>query len=261
MKHGMKARSAILFCWLILNSAFPTDKAMGADTPCRYEQPKLLAGTIYEAKSDKKHVLYKFKRTVSRSGNTVTVVREFIYPDGKIAARERAVYEGDNLMSFELEELQINARGTAKLQRDPKADGKISFEYATDNNTKKTANTESLRPDILVNDMIAPFLVAHWNDLMKGEDVKCRYVAAARAETVGFKFVKQSESTRDGKPVVVIKMSPSSFIISALVDPLFFTMETNGEHRVLQYDGRITPKLKDGNKWKDLDAVTVFDWN
>jgi hypothetical protein len=30
---------------------------------------------------------------------------------------------------------------------------------------------------------------------------------------------------------------------------------------VLQYDGRTTPKLKDGSKWKDLDAATVFDWD
>jgi hypothetical protein len=30
---------------------------------------------------------------------------------------------------------------------------------------------------------------------------------------------------------------------------------------VLQYVGRTTPKLKEGNKWKELDALTVFDWD
>ena len=109
--------------------------------------------------------------------------------------------------------------------------------------------------------MLAPFLASHWNDLIQGKEVKCRYVAAARAETVGFKFTKHTEATVRGTPAVVIKMSPSSFVIAALVEPLYFTMEKGGEHRVLQYDGRTTPKLKDGNKWKDLDAVTVFDWN
>lgn len=255
----MKAFPAVLVVWLVFNAAFAPNKALGDETPCRYEPPQLLTGTIYEANSDKKLVLYKFKRTVTRSGNTVKAVREYSYPDGKPAALEQVVYEGDNLVSYQLDELQINARGTATLQRDPKGEGKISFEYTTDNG-KKTVNTESLRPDTLVNDMIAPFLAAHWNELMEGKVVKCRYIAAARAETVGFKFVKQAESTRDGKPVVVIKMSASSFIIAALVDPLFFTMEKEGEHHVLQYDGRTTPKLKDGDKWKDLDAVTVFDW-
>jgi hypothetical protein len=260
MKQGMKAFLCVPLVWFALNMTLPSNKAFGDESPCRYESPKLLTATIYEANSEKKRVQYKFRRTATRTNNTVTAVREFTDPDGKIAARERAVYEGDNLVSYELEELQINARGTAKLQHNSKGDGKIFFEYTTGNN-KKTVDTESLRPDTLVNDMIGPFLAAHWDDLMNGEDVKCRYIAAARAETVGFKFAKYSDSMRDGKPVVVIKMSASSFIIATLVDPLYFTMEKDGKHRVLQYDGRTTPKLKDGNKWKDLDAVTVFDWN
>jgi hypothetical protein len=265
MKHRMKPLPCILTAWLVLGAAFPTVKAAGSESPSRYEQPKLMTGTIYEANSDRKVVLYKFKRTVTRSGPAVNVVREFIYPDGKIAARESAVYEGDSLVSYDLEELQINARGTVKVLRDPKNDsnGKIFFEYvnSSDASAKKKANTESLRPNTLINDTIAQFLAAHWDDLMKGETVKCRYIAATRAETVGFKFVKQSESSWEGKPVVIIKMSASSVIIAALVDPLYFTMEKNGEHRVLQYVGRTTPKIKDGNKWKDLDAVTVFDWD
>ena len=261
----MRPLSAILIVWSITAAAFTAERTKVGESSSQYEQPKLLSGTIYEKNSDRKAVLYKFKRTVSRSGPALNVVREFTYPDGKVAARERAVYAGDQLVSCELEELQISARGTAKVLRDPKgkARGEISFEYVTDPNSsgKTKLNTELLRPDTLVNDMIAPFLLAHWGDLMKGEVVKCRYLALARAETVGFSFVKQSESIWQGKPAVIIKMSATSFIIAALVDPMFFTMEKDGEHRVLQYDGRTTPKIKDGNKWKDLDAVTVFDLN
>jgi hypothetical protein len=257
----VKPLSAILIVWSIIATAFSAERMKVGETSSKYEQPKLLSATIYEKNSDRKAVLYKFKRTVTRSSPTLNVVREFTYPDGKVAARESAVYEGDNLVSYELEELQINARGTVKVSRNLKSEPTIAFKYVSDNNTKTKVGTGSLRPDTLIGDMIAPFLVAHWNDLMKGKEVKCRYVAAARAETVGFKFAKHAESTAQGKPVVIVKMSPSSFIIAALVDPLFFTMEKDGEHRVLQYDGRTTPKIKDGNKWKDLDAVTVFDWD
>ena len=112
MKHGMKPFPCIFIVWFVLGAAFPSAKAAGGDTASRYEQPKLLTGTIYEANSDRKVVLYKFKRTVTRSGGTVNVVREFIYPDGRIAARERAVYEGDNLVSYDLEELQMDLRGS-----------------------------------------------------------------------------------------------------------------------------------------------------
>src|SRR5882672_8206460 len=87
MKHRMKAFSRVFTVWLVLSAAFPTDKAAGGEAPSQYEQPKLLTGTIYEAKSNHKRVLYKFKRTTTRSGSTLKVLREFIYPDGKVAAR------------------------------------------------------------------------------------------------------------------------------------------------------------------------------
>ncbi len=242
---------------LLSNAGWSSEK------PLRYEKPALWTGTVYAGKGGSRQVLYKFKRTATRSGNSVKAVREYTYPDGRPAARELTVYEGNNLVSYELEELQINARGIARIQSSTNNPDRISFTYVSDLKTphKAKQNTEKLQPDTVVNDMLAPFLAAHWSELMRGEEVKCRYIAVTRAETVGFKFTKHAESTRDGKPVVIIKMSPTSLIIAALVDPLYFTMEKDGDHRVLQYDGRTTPKLQDRTKWKDLDAVTVFESN
>jgi len=255
----------ILIAWIALHLLSPAGVAADGETPFRYEPPRRLNGTLYEMGSNQKHVLFKFARTATRTGSTVNVLREFRYPDDRVAARERVVYDGDNLVSYELDELQIDARGIVKVRRDPKdaTKGTISFEYFSDTRSgaKPKVNTETLRPDTLVGDMIAPFLEAHWDDLVKGDVVRCRYVAAARAETVGFKFVKQSESTWQGKPVVVVRMVPSSFVIAMLVDPIFFTMEKDAPHHVLQYDGRTTPRIRVGNEWKDLDATTMFDWN
>jgi len=55
-------------------------------------------------------------------------------------------------------------------------------------------------------------------------------------------------------------MEPTSPIIARLIDPVIFTVEKDGPHRVLQYVGRVTPKTKAGTKWADLDATFVFDW-
>jgi hypothetical protein len=260
----MKAFSRILAVGAILGAAFPADKAAGGETSSRYEQPKMRSATIYEVNSNKKRILYKFTRTVTQSGPAVKVLREFTDPDGKLAARERIIYDGDNLVSYEIDELQINSYGAVKFSRDQKNPEKrqIAFDYVseTKSSNKTNSNTESLRPDTLVGDMTGRFIVTHWDELMKGKAIKCRLIVPSRTETVGFTFEKRSESTWEGKPVVVIKFSPTSFVIAALVDPLFFTMEKDGEHRLLQCDGRTTPKIKDRNKWKDLDAITVFDW-
>ena len=223
----------------------------------KFEEPRFLTAEIYRA--DHKELQFRFTRQSTRSGSTVNVLREYTYPNGKVAVRERIVYEGDDLVSFTLDELQAGGSGSVKITGKPPA-GNISFKYIKEPGAKEKSRTEELRPDTILGDMLAPFLVSHWDRLMKGESVKCRYIAVSRRETVGFTFLKTSESTSDGKPAVVIKMEPTNPIISALVDPLFFTMEKGGQHHMLEYTGRTTPKIRDGKNWKDLDAVTVFDW-
>ena len=230
----------------------------------KYEEPKLLLATVYAKDSDQQQVLFKFKRVATRSGSTLNVLREYTYPDGKPAARERVVYEGDDLVSYALDELQVGAAGSVKVRRDPgiPARSALLFEYTKDlaSGSKPKTSTEALRNETLTGDIVAAFLVSHWGELSKGEKVKCRYVVVPRRETVGFTFVKESETTLQGQAVVIIKMEPTSLIIKRLVDPVFFTVEKDGQHRVLQYVGRVTPKAKAGSKWDDLDATFVFEW-
>jgi hypothetical protein len=230
--------------------------ARAADSEIDYLQPALLTGTIYSDAS-LKQVLFTFRRTAINSGSTVRVMREFNLPDGTAVARENVVYEGGQLKSLSLEELQSGAKGNALVESG--AGGRnLNFNY-TQGGTKKSGS-EKLVNDTLVNDMVGPFIVSHWDALARGATVRCRFVAVSRAETVGFKLFKESETTWRGKSVLIVKMEPSSLIIAQLVAPLHFFIEEDGAHRVLQYIGRTTPSVLKNGKWEDLDAVTVFNW-
>lgn len=230
--------------------------------PVDYEEPTLLTGTIYDSSSNPPRVLFKFRRAATRSSPTVRVLREYYDPQGILAARERVVYEAGQLVSYQLEEPQAGAHGLAVIHPNPKAPGgrQIEFTYSPTLGNKPKRRSETLRQDTLVNDMIPAFITAHWVALMHGAAVKCRFIALARAETVGFRFVKDSEATWHGKPVVRLRMEPTSVFIASLVKPILFTVERDGNHRILQYIGRTTPRVKSGNTWQDLDALTVFDW-
>jgi hypothetical protein len=227
-----------------------------------YFAPPSLAGTIYAEDSELKQVLFTFRRTATRSNSTIQVTREYLSPEGKVAARELVTYQGDRLVRCELEVLQTGARAKAEVRPDPSGRGEaqIQFEYAKARDAKPKTDHEELKVNTLCGDMIATFIAAHWDKLMAGSAVPFRFVALERAETVGFKLVKVGETTRGGKAAVRIKMEPTSLIIAALVKPLYFTFEQSGEHRILEYAGRTTPKLNKDGKWKDLDAVTVYDW-
>ena len=228
-----------------------------AEPEIDYLEPKVLAGTIY-SDSSLKHILFTFHRTATKSGSIVRVLREFNLPDGTIAARERVVYESGELKSFSLDEMQSGEKGSVVVQSTPGGEIKLNFDYSQDG--RKKTGSEKLVPNILISDMVGPFVISHWDALENGATVKCRLVALSRAETVGFKFFKEAESTWHGKPVVIVKLEPSSIIIARLVAPLHFIVEKESPHHVLQYTGRTTPRILKNGKWEDLDATTVFDW-
>jgi hypothetical protein len=221
------------------------------------EEPVLLTGTIYETSSGTNKVLFTFRRTAVRSNDLVHVVRDFLYPNGSVAARETVVFARGELVSFQLDEKQTGARGSSSVTTDAKR--KLLFGWAAAGAKRKT-DSEVLQTDTLVGDMIPNFIVAHWNELARGEAVNFRYIASSRLETVGFKLVKESEITWRGKAALRLRMEPSSVVIRQIVDPLFFIVEKAGAHRVLEYIGRTTPKQREGAKWKDLDARTIYDW-
>jgi len=245
---------ASLFALFI--SLFFIPSLRGADPAIDYLEPKILTGTIY-ADASLKQVLFTFRRTATNSGSTIHVVREFNLPNGTVAAREQVVYEGNQLKSFMLEELQTGAKGAVTVQS-AGGEPKMNFQY-TEGSTKKSGNEKFLN-EVLISDMVGPYIAAHWDALAKGSTVKCRLVSVSRAETVGFKFFKEPDTTWKGKTVSVITLQPSSVIIARLVDPLHFFVEKEAPHRVYQYTGRTTPSIRKNGKWDELDAVTVFDW-
>jgi hypothetical protein len=242
---------------LLLAAGFSFDNSVrAADPGINYLEPKVLTGTIYSDAS-LKHVLFTFRRAATNSGSVIRVLREFNLPDGTLAARERVVYEGGQLKSFSLEELQSGAKGSAVVQS-ISGEKKLNFNY-TEGTTRKTGS-EKFLPEILTSDMVGPYIASHWDALVNGATVKCRLVSVSRAETVGFKFFRESETMWHGKPVLILELEPSSFIIARLVAPLHFVVEKESPHRVLLYTGRTTPSILKNGNWEDLDATTVFNW-
>lgn len=228
-----------------------------------FSEPAVLTATIYAKTAEAKDILFKFRRTASVSNDTVRVLREFTRPDGTLAARERVVYVAGKLVSCHLEEPALGAHGGATIQPNPKNPREqiISFEYVLPKGGGTKKGSETLQNDTLNNDMIGNFIAVHWADLLRGAAVKFRFTALAKVETIGFTLTKESETIWRGKPAVIIKMEATSWIVAQFVDPLRFTADKTGAHRVLQYWGRTTPSVQKGGKWDDLDALTVFDWN
>ena len=225
-----------------------------------YFEPKLLTGSIYDKEGGR--LLFTFRRTATRTGDAIRVAREFRNPDGSLVAQERVLYERGRLVRFELGELQIGANGRAVVEPLPDKQRRIDFQYTKGSGqvAKPKRKVETVREEALTSDSLPVFLADHWEELKGGAVVKFRYLVVPRLETIGFKFSRESTTEFHGKKVVRIKMEPTSWVIAKIVDPLMFTVESEPPHRVLQYWGRTTPKIRNGQSWRDLDALSVFNW-
>ena len=225
-----------------------------------YLPPKLLTGSIYDKQGGR--LLFTFRRTATQTGDVVFVLREFQNPDGSLAALERVRYERGRLVRFELDERQIGATGNALVEPLSGQRQRIQFQYATRSTPAGRPKRESelVRDQILISDMLPGFMTNHWDELVRGETVKFRYIVVPRLETIAFKLKRESTGELHRKKVVRIKMEPASRLLAQFVDPLVFTSEADPPHRILQYWGRTTPKIRSGQSWNDLDALTVFNW-
>ena len=259
--HWLACSSLVICCWFCATAVVAAEPT-GAEPELKYEEPRSLTGAIYERGPDRSKLLFRFKRQATRSGSNLKVVRDYTYPDGKLAVQEMVVYQGDNLVSLTLREVQIGAEGGARIRRStsPNSEGTIQFDYVKSPGSARKERSEALRNNTLIGDMIGPFLADHWAALMRGEKLRTRYIAVPRMETAGFTFVKDAATDPKNPRAVLIKMEPTSRIIAAIVDPLFFSLEKAPPHRILEYNGRTSPKLNIRGKWEDLDAITVFGW-
>jgi hypothetical protein len=226
-----------------------------------YVSPKLLTGSIHDKPGGR--VLFTFRRTATQTGDVVSALREFYNPDGSLAALERVRYERGRLVRFELDERQIGATGNALVELLPNQRQRLQFQYATRSTRadRPKRESETVREQVLINDMFPGFMTDHWDELARGETMQFRYIVVPRLETIAFKLKRESAGELRGKKVVRIKMAPSSRLIAQFLDPLVFTVEADPPHRILQYWGRTTPKIRSGKSWNDLDALTVFNWD
>jgi hypothetical protein len=212
-----------------------------------YQLPDISKGEIRDRAERK--LLFKYERAVTKTPDGSTVKRTFSDPQGEVVAVETCFYKGDKLVRMEIDQKQIKGKGFFEVVGD-----KVNFQW--EQNEKKKSDSEKLESNMISTDEVVPFLHKNWKAIMSGETVNIRFPVIDRAETVGFKFFKDSES----EGTVTIKMKPSSIVIAALVNPLLFRFEKGGESRLLEVNGRVTPKIKEGEKWKDLDALFVLNY-
>ena len=207
---------------------------------------------IYELNSGRKNLLYKGASTLTEKDGVSESKTIFTDPAGAVVVEEIGVFKGSTLIRYDIKQKQMNVDGTVSINGDV-----VNFKK-TEGGKDETAD-EKFKSAVVIAPTFSAYVKDNWAELLKGKTVSFRFASWERMETVGFDIKKSSETTIDGKPAVVVKMSASSFIIAAIVNPMYFTYSADG-NALLEMKGRVPPKKKVDAKWKDLDAEVVYHW-
>lgn len=205
--------------------------------------------TIYEKNSNKTKKLYTIENTAKENGEITEMTTVTKDANGEVVITEKGQVKGAELLSYEIEQKQLGETGRIQVQ-----DSKINFSWQKGD--KKKQDDEKLEKNFAGALSFVRFVQKNWGDLSKDQTIDIRYGVWDRLETVGFTLKKVSEDKTAG--TAKIQMKPTSFAISLLVDPIYFTFTQDGS-KLLELVGRVAPKIKVGSSWKDLDAEVIYE--
>jgi hypothetical protein len=218
--------------------------------------PSFLA-KIYDQDSNKQKLLFTYQHVSEQKADSRVVTNTYKDNDGKVAAIETVEFtkEGDRekVRNYKMSQKQLGTEGAVEIK-----DSHAHFSFSKNGSTKTAEETVS--EDFVVGPSVIAFLQRNWEKIVKGEQVKVRFAVLDRRETVGFEYFKDREVMLGQQKAFVIKMKPSSFLIAALVKPLYFFMTPDGQ-TLLELHGRTQVKQNIDGSFHDLDGVTVYDYS
>lgn len=213
-------------------------------------RPSQFTADVYDLKG--KEVKFKFEHKLEANGDLMIAHNRYLSATGEELITERTEVKNDKLISYQQTQKQTGGDGIIKIAGD-----KVIFTYKKEGAEK--TDEEKLTNNFVTSPTLMEYMMKNFASLKKGDVHKIRFGVIDRRETIGFELRKDSEITFNGAKAVVIRMKPSSFVIAALVDPLYFTFDEQGT-RGLELRGRLPVKVKDGNSWADFDGRMVYKY-
>ena len=205
----------------------------------------------YEQNTNKAKKLFDYVSTTTEKDGLSEIVLAYKDLQGQAVYEENAVIKGSDFVKTSIFQKQTGESAAVEVK-----DGKIIFTKTSADGKTKT-ETEKLGKTMVMSINFKRFVHDHWKEILDGKDVDFRYGVWDRMETVGFEIFKDKDTSINGEKGVIVKMKPSSFVIAALVKPIFFTYNADGT-KLFELNGRVPAKLKSGDKWKDLDCEVVY---
>lgn len=229
---------------LVLLSVANVSNATGTSTPSGKT-----GGHIYDLITGKNLFTIEAEVKPEKEGATIFSSRYFD-ADSNEAMTEEAYFYQTRLQRYKVKQSQLNEIYELNV-----SGKKLTFTVQKNGETR--TKTKAAPENLVVGPSFVPFFQAHWKELTERKKVIADLAVMDYMDTFGFEFEKVE--TSDNVKGVTVRMRPTSVIVSAVVDPVYFLVQNDGT-KILELKGQMLVKLKVGNSWQDFDGRAVFTY-
>jgi hypothetical protein len=139
--------------------------------------------------------------------------------------------------------------------------GKVTYKTTDKTDGSVKTSEDDAEPNLVVPSTVMSYIRPFNSQLLDGKDVILKVAVMDRRESFTFKIKKyREEKAADGEEVMVLQMAPTSLIVKALVDPMYFYVKAKtGE--MYAFEGKSALRRKDGDKYKELVVRSEYQYN
>ena len=153
----------------------------------------------------------------------------------------------------------IENKALGKVMELEVKDGK-AFYKTTDKDGKVKTSDDDAEENLVVPSTVMFYAQPHYQEIMDGKELRLKIAVLDRRESFTFIMKKiRDDKSASGENILVMQMAPSSIIVRALVDPMYFYVyPKTGE--MFAYEGKSALRKKEGDKYKELVVVAAYDY-
>jgi hypothetical protein len=226
----------------IIGRIYPID---GAPSRCR---EVLKGGVCNEAPFGTFHVIAR------KEGDAHTSVTTFTGPDG-VQVTETSTEKNGRVRKAVAENLALGKRSEIEVR-----DGKVFYRVTDLSDGSVKTSVDEAEDNLVVPSTVMAYVSPRFADLEAGKEIPLKIAVLERRES--FRFVMRKfkmDKAADGSPIMVLEMKPTSFIVRALVDPMYFHVKTRtGE--LAAYEGRSALRRKENGTFREINVRTAYEY-
>jgi hypothetical protein len=215
--------------------------------------PEKCADLLKGAKCEEK-AFGQFHVTSKKEGDLVSSTSVFTAPEG-VQVTELSSERGGHVIKAMIENQAIKKRSELEVK-----EGKVFYKVTDLVTGAVKTSQDDAETNLVVPSTVFSYISPFFNDLREGKEVKLKVAVLDRRESFSFVMKKiKVEKGLAGDDLMVLEMEPVSFIVKALVDPMYFYVHAKSG-ALHAFEGRSALRRKTGDQYKEMKVRTAYEY-